>query len=499
MAISTGPIFELPIKVPPRGSRSRMRALHDQLRAAIIDGRLQAGLLMPPTRALASELGISRNAVVAAYELLLGEGYLTSRQGAGTYVARVLSRGSSRSNPPPSHTRDSRLNAFWRRPGAPLIGNGPPHPPRFNFRLGVPDKTLFPFETWRRLSARALRSFSKTPAGEVELQGSRRLREEISRHVSLARAVACEPDDIVVTTGAQQAFDLIARILVTPGKTVAAVEEPGYPASRGVFTLAGARIAPIRVDDEGLVVERLPASTRIVCVTPSHQYPLGSVMSLRRRASLLEFARKHGAAVIEDDYDGEYRFGGGPLDALQTLDRAGCVFYVGTFSKCLFRELRLGFIVAPAWARQQLVSAKAFSDFDCPVHSQDTLATFIAEGHLARHVRKMRRVYDERRQLLLKKLSEDFGDLLEPLPSASGLHLTAYAKSVADEERILEQATQQSIKLTSLRRFYAGRSQRPGIVLGYGALDSETMAEALARLRRALGRPGARSASARRS
>jgi GntR family transcriptional regulator / MocR family aminotransferase len=400
----------------------------------------------------------------------------------------VLSRASARNTPAPSLMRDSRLSTFWRRPGAPLIRNGPPHPPRFNFRLGVPDKSLFPFDTWRRISARALRSFSKTPAVEVELQGSRKLREAISRHVSLARAVACEPDDIVVTTGAQQAFDLIARILVTPGKTVAAVEDPGYPASRGVFALAGARIAPIRVDDEGLVVERLPANSRIVCVTPSHQYPLGHVMSLRRRAALLEFAREHNAVVVEDDYDGEYRFGGGPLDALQTLDRTGCVFYVGTFSKCLFRELRLGFVVAPAWARQQLVTAKAYADFDCPTHSQDTLATFIAEGHLARHVRKMRRAYDERRQLLLRKLGEDFRGLLEPVRSESGLHLTAFAKSVADEERILEQANQQDIKLTSLRRFYAGRSSRPGIVMGYGAIDSETIDEALTKLRRGLGR-----------
>lgn len=492
MATSSGPIFELPVKIPPRGSRNRVRALQDQLRAAIIDGRLKAGLHMPPTRALASELGISRNAVVAAYELLLGEGYLTSRRGAGTYVARVLSRGSSRNTPTPPLTRDGRLSTFWRRPAAPILDNTPSHSARFNFRLGVPDKTLFPFDTWRRLSARALRTFSKTPVMQAELQGSRKLREAISRHVSLARAVACQPEDIVVTTGSQQAFDLIARILVTPGKTTVAVEEPGYAASRAVFELAGAKIAPIRVDNEGLVVERLPANTRVVCVTPSHQYPLGHVLSLRRRAALLEFARKHNAVIVEDDYDGEYRFGGGPLDALQTLDRAGCVFYVGTFSKCLFRELRLGFVVAPAWARQQLVAAKAYSDYDCPAHSQETLATFIAEGHLARHVRKMRRVYDERRQLLLTRLLEDFDDLLEPVPSESGLHLTAFTKSVADEDRILEMARQQDIRLTSLRRFYAGRAARPGIVLGYGAIDSDAIAEALTRLRRALGRPGMR-------
>jgi GntR family transcriptional regulator/MocR family aminotransferase len=489
-AIFRVPVFELPISVPSRGSRSRVRSLHSQLRDAIVEGRLQAGLLMPPTRALAASLGISRNSVIAAYERLLAEGYLTARQGAGTYVARVLPRAPERSVSVSAPARDRRLNKFWREPVAPWSQSSSRSPARYRFRLGVPDRTHFPFEVWRRLSARALRAFSRAGLngehGELEVQGRRGLREAISRHVSLARAVSCQPDDIVVTAGAQQAFDLIARILVTPGKTAVAVEEPGYPASRSVFKLAGAKIVPIPVDDEGMVVERLPATTRIICVTPSHHLPLGAVMSLRRRAALIEFARQHGAVIVEDDYDGEFRFGGGPVDALQTLDRSGCVFYVGTFSKCLFPDVRLGFVVTPAWARPALTTAKLLTDFQSPTHSQDTLAAFIDEGHLASHVRKMRRVYDERRRLLFEQLERDFKPLLIPLPSPAGLHLTALTKSLAEETRIVKVAAEHDVRLAPLRQFYSGRPAKNGIVFGYGGIDDDSMIEALERLRRAL-------------
>jgi len=447
---------------------------------------------LPPTRALAAALGVARNTVLAAYELLLSEGYLAARQGAGTYVARVLSRAPTRAAAALDAAHDRRLNAFWRE-AATFIGSAseslPSNPPRFSFQLGLPDRTHFPFEIWRRLSARALRAFSRSPATDLEPQGRLGLREAISQHVSLARAVACQGDDIVVTTGAQQAFNLLARILVTAGRTTVALEEPGYPLLRTAFQAAGAKIVPVRVDEEGLAVERLPKTTRVICVTPSHQYPLGTVMSLRRRVALLEFARARGAVVIEDDYDGEFRFGGHPVDALQTLDRTGCVFYVGTFSKCLFPAIRLGFVVAPAWARRSLVAAKLFTDFHSPAHSQDTLSAFIAEGYLASHVRKMRRIYDERRQLLFSGLQERFADLLQPIPFPAGLHLTALAKSAADEDWVVKQASRHGIGIHALRPFYAGRSAKPGIVFGYGAIDKTVIAEALAQLRRAVDSP----------
>ena len=210
--------------------------------------------------------------------------------------------------------------------------------------------------------------------------------------MSFTRAVAARPEDVVVTTGAQQAFDLLARILVTPGRTLVALEDPGYPPLRAAFRAAGARLVPVPVDAEGLVVARVPRAAGIVCVTPSHQFPLGTAMSIERRTALLALAQARGLVVIEDDYDSEFRFGGRPLEALQTLDRSASVFYVGTFSKSLSPLLRTGFVVAPPWARDALVAAKRASDGENPPLPQEALALLIAEGHLARHVRRMRRV-----------------------------------------------------------------------------------------------------------
>jgi GntR family transcriptional regulator / MocR family aminotransferase len=478
------PLFEFPLTLPPRRSRTLLRALHGQLRAAILDGRMQPGLRLPATRALAAAYGISRNTALAAYELLLSEGYLLTRRGAGAYVADVLPQASAR--PPPRTPADeTRLNVHWR--GLPATANGSERGmPRHDFRLGVPDQGTFPFEVWQRLSGRALRALSRAPIAYADPQGQPALREAIARHVSFARAVACRPEDVVVTAGAQQAFDLLARILVTPGKTVAAVENPGYVPTRGALAAAGARVVPVAVDEEGLVVEQLPADARVICVTPSHQFPLGCAMSVRRRAALLEFAQARGAVIIEDDYDGEFRFGGRPLDALQTLDRAESVFYVGTFSKSLFPAIRLGFVVAPPWARQALITAKHSADWYSPQVAQDTLAAFIAEGHMARHVRRMRQVYAARRQALLSGLERDFSRWLVPVPSAAGLHLAAFATPQADADALTELARQHEVGVYSLRRFYLGKADRPGLVFGYGATREPLIVEGLAVLHRLL-------------
>ena len=482
------PIFGLPLQLPPRSSRERLRALHQQLRAAILEGRLQPGLRLPPTRALAAAHGVSRNTVMAAYDLLLSEGYLAARQGAGTYVADVLpklSKGGGRAQDKRRSTGDRRLNAFWRQPAV-VRDAAEVLAPRFDFRLGVPDTVHFPMDVWRRLSARALRAFSKRPFTHDEPFGRPALREAIARYVSFARAVACSADDITVTAGAQQAFDLLARILITPGRTVVAVENPGYSRVRTTFEAAGAKIVAVPVDAEGLVVERIPANANVVCVTPSHQFPLGVAMSARRRAALLKFAHAQGAVIIEDDYDAEFRFGGRPLDALQTLDRAESVFYVGTFSKSLFPALRLGFAVAPPWAQGALGAAKHYADWSCNPISQETLAAFINEGHLARHVRRMRRVYARRRDVLLEGLRTELSSWFEPLPNVAGLHLTALATAKAvDVARIVARARELEVGVTSVEPFLVGKSGGAGLVFGYGALDEDGIVAGIARLRRA--------------
>ncbi|HTD05156.1 PLP-dependent aminotransferase family protein [Undibacterium sp.] len=480
------PIFELALSLPGKDSRNLLRSLHSQLRAGILDGRLQPGLRLPPTRVLAAAYGVSRNTAVAAYDLLLGEGYLEARPGAGTYVAQALPRQRlprKQGDVVLPGSDEQRLNAYWRNPPA-TIQTRAETPPLFDFQLGSPDHGYFAFDIWRRLSARSLRSLAKTASSYDGPQGRPALRDAIAAHVSLTRAVACSPQDILVTCGAQQAFDLLARILITSGKTVVAVEEPGYPPLRATLAAAGAQVVPVAVDAEGLVVEQLPKNARIICVTPSHQFPLGVAMSARRRAALLDFAQQHGAVIIEDDYDSEFRFDGRPLDALQTLDRADSVFYVGTFSKSLFPALRLGFVVVPAWARAALLAARQCSDWHGNVLAQDTLAAFITEGHLARHVRKMRQVYDRRRQLLLHALQADFGARLQAVPSAAGLHLAAIAPPATDLQAIVQRARRQGISINTLSQYCLGRQPRPaGLVFGYGAIGEAAIPPALALLR----------------
>ena len=476
------PLLGLAIDLPPRGSRDLLGALHRQLRGAILDGRLKPGLRLPATRALAAALGVSRNTALAAYDLLLSEGYLAARRGAGTYVAEGLPQPRPRAAP--AAGPDRRVVPFWRAAGAAVPSAKAAH--RFDFRIGLPDKGPFPFHIWRRLSARALRALSKAPAAYAEAEGRPALRAAIANHISFARAVACRAEDIVVTAGAQQAFDLIARILVTPGHTAVAVEEPGYPHLRNAFAAHGAVVRAVPVDGEGLMVARLPAAARIVCVTPSHQSPTGAIMSLARRTALLDFARRHGAVVVEDDYDGEFGFAGRPLDALQTLDRADSVFYVGTFSKSLFPALRLGFVVAPPWARPALVAAKRFVDWHPPVLAQDTLAAFIAEGHLARHVRKMRRIYGERRAVLQSALARHCGGRLRVLPGEAGLHLAALLPGHRPADAVAAAAAADGVGVQSLAGYGASKAARHGLAFGYGMIGAERIEEGVRRLARVL-------------
>ena len=476
--------FEFPLELPAKGSRQRQAALHAQLRAAILDGRLKPGLRLPATRELALALKLSRNTVVAAYDLLLSEGYVVARRGAGNYVADLMERRARARSTAAEQGGDRRLAPYWRE-ARPPTPSPPPGAFAHDFRLGVPDTRQFPFEVWRRLSARALRGVSRLPSMSGQSRGRQVLREAIAQHVSFARAVACDPDDVIVTSGAQQACDLLARVLVTPGRTVVAVEDPGYTPLRAAFAAAGAKVVPVPVDDEGIVVEQIPAEARVIYVTPSHQFPLGMSMSPRRRAELLALAAARGATVIEDDYDGEFRYGGRPLDALQTLDREGSVCYVGTFSKCLFPALRIGYVVAPPWLLPALAAAKELADWHCDVPAQDTLAAFIAEGHLARHVRRMRNLYAERREALLEALARHG---LEAWPSDAGLHLSARLPSKVRTDVLVEQAAAQGIRIEGLDGYTFGLRASNGLALGYGLMEAARMDEAVRRIARLLPR-----------
>jgi GntR family transcriptional regulator/MocR family aminotransferase len=472
------PSLALGIALPRGGRGGLLRAVHSQLRAAIRDGRLQPGLQLPPTRTLAHSLGVSRNTAVAAYDLLLSEGYLQARRGAGTYVSRARATLAPRAPraPRPRSGKAPELSEFWRKP--PPLFPGVPRPAartqyRYNFSIGEPDVTLFPFAMWRRLLARAARTSSKDMM-PCPPQGRAELRAAIAQHVSFTRAIACSADDIIVTAGSQQAFDLLARVLVTPRRTVAALEEAHYPPLRQVFRAAGARIVTAPVDLEGIVVDRISSQARIVCVTPSHQLPLGAPMSFERRAALLQFARRYRASIIEDDYDGEYRFGQRPLDALQTLDGDERVFYVGTFAKILFPTVRVGYIIAPSWARAALIAAKQLTDRHTSMLMQDALTAFLTEGHLVRHLRKMTRVYAARRAVLLAALRRHCAEQLEPLPSEAGLHITARLLVPVAAPVVLERAAEAGIKVQTVSEFSIGKPSLDGLGFGYGGIaDSD--------------------------
>ncbi|MGN6704452.1 MAG: PLP-dependent aminotransferase family protein [Rhodanobacter sp.] len=474
------PVFPFPVLLP-RGAGSLAQALHQQLRAAILDGRLPPHAALPATRKVAEALGVARNTVVAAYDLLIAEGYLVPRQGARPQVAEFARR---RSKPARAGVDESRFAPAWRTP---FLQPSPARSlPERNFRLGIPDHRHFPHEVWRRLMAQTLRRSAREPFAYAPSQGIPALREAIAQHVAFARAVACGADDVIVTSGAQQAFDLIARLLVTPGQTKVAVEEPGYPPVRAAFAAAGAQLVPLPVDDEGLCVERLPEDVRIISVTPSHQSPTGVAMSLRRRADLLDFARRHRAVIVEDDYDGEFRFGGRPLDALQTLDGDALVFYVGTFSKSMFPSLRKGFVVAPAWARSGLVTVKHCVDSHCDDITQAALAAFIRDGHLARHVRHMRPIYAERRAALLDGLQHVLGRWLQPIPSEAGLHLAARFRDPAHAARLMPIILRHAAGAESIASYAMTRTIEPAVTFGYGVIDPHAIAKAFAQLRRAL-------------
>ncbi len=493
------PLFEFDLSLAAKGSRESSRNLYSQLKAAILDGRLGAGARLPATRKSAAFFGVSRNTAAEVYERLLNEGYVVSRRGSGTYVADRVPAPLPRPSVRAEGGINRPLNEFWLRPevtAAMSFWRDRPESPaarpkvsQIDFRPALVDSRLFPFDVFRRISAKQLRGLERKPASYKSPQGNQgnySLRHAITRHIALTRAVACGPDDILVTSGAQQAFDLLARVLVVPNETIVAIEDPGYPPMRVAFAAAGATLVPVGVDAEGLIVEQLPPGVGVICVCPSHQFPLGVTMSTRRRKALVEFALSRGAVIIEDDYDGEFRYDGSPLEALRTSDAADVVFYVGTFSKCMLSALRLGFIVAPEWAMPTLVAAKNCLDWHCSTPVQIGVAGFIAEGHLAHHVRKMRDIYKKRRRLLLNFLGDNLREWLDPIPSFYGMHVAAEARTARDLDEVAAALLRHNVKIHTFSRYYLGPQTKKGLIFGYGAVDLPEMNRGLSFLRKAL-------------
>ena len=460
------------------GRRNLSGQLYRQLRDAILTGRIRAGDRLPPTRELADRVDVSRNTVLVAYDRLRAEGFLETRVGSGTFVgADVRPRASAGVTDSPLRAR-----ALWDR-----IGEGrdlSASRPRFDLRPGIPDAGRFPFAPWRARMSRQLRPRVVGKGAHIDAAGHPALREAIADHVGVSRAVRARPEDVFVTNGSQQALDLIGRVLLEPGDAVA-VEDPGYPLARRVFQAQGLRVVPIPVDEEGIVVDAIPEGARLVYVTPSHQYPLGMALSMERRQALLAWASDADAAIVEDDYDSEFRYDGRPLEPLHGLDGSARVLYVGSLSKVMLPTLRLGFVVAPPSLHAGLRKAKAAMDWHTAVPVQGAAAEFIEDGLLAKHVRRMRRIYAERHRRVVEILEQGFYGRLTPLPSHGGLHLTATLDPGIEgsDPTIADRADAEGVAIIPLSYHYLGDPVRHGLLIGYGAIQLDHVAEALGCLR----------------
>jgi GntR family transcriptional regulator/MocR family aminotransferase len=469
-------LVDLVIELTGAGEKTVL--VYRALRAAIVDGRLPAGHRLPPSRGLAADLGVARGSVATAYERLAAEGFLTTRVGSGTFVADV---------PDPRRPRRHAADPLRPRAGwsfTPLSTSGEEPAPRYDFRTGIPDATLFPFDSWRRLVSAELRLRAHGPGTYGAPAGHPALRVAIARSLGYGRSVRATADDVVVTNGTQHALDLIARVLLKPGDVVA-VEEPGYPPARRLFASAGAKVVGVPVDEDGLVVSALPGSARLVYTTPSHQFPLGGAMSLERRRELLDWARSRPAAIVEDDYDSEFRFSARPLEPLYSLDTVGRVLYVGTFSKSMLPMLRTGFALLPAGLREAVVAARQLGDGYGQVAVQAALARFIDEGQLARHVRRAGKAYGNRRSRILASLAGL--PRMRVLPSAAGLHVTALLRdgTPSDAARISAAAFAAGLAVEDVGR-YDTSSKHAGFVFGFGAIDPALLDEGLAAFARLL-------------
>jgi GntR family transcriptional regulator / MocR family aminotransferase len=469
------------VHVTLKGRGDLTARIYRQLFDAVLDGRLRPGEQLPPTRELARRLEISRNTVALAYERLVAEGVLTSRVGAGTFVS-TEPVGSTRARHAPAGTT-VQARSVWKTIPEPRPAR--PSAPLYDFRVGSPDATMFPFTVWRRLVARQLRPGTLDWGRYSEPSGHAGLRAAIARHIGISRSVRAGAEDVIVTQGAQQAFDLIGRVVLNRGDVVA-VEEPGYPPARLLFRSMDARVIGVPVDGDGLVVTAIPKAARLVYVTPSHQFPSGVPMSLPRRMALLAWAEQRNALIIEDDYDSEFRFEGRPLDPLQTLDVTGRVIYVGSFSKVMLPALRLGFLVAPASMRAALRAAKQLTDWHGEIPTQAALARFIDDGLLARHIRKVAREYAIRHSMIAEAIRRDFSEYLQLIASTAGLHLAAHtAPGISiDLEKVVSRGESWGLLVRTLSYFSATHTSRDGLVIGYGAVATQKIEEGLRRLRR---------------
>jgi GntR family transcriptional regulator/MocR family aminotransferase len=464
-----------------RGGNPLHKQIYAGLRSAVLSGKLAPAARLPSTRDLAEQLRVSRAVVLEAYDQLLAEGFVTGRSGSGTYVAEGLS--SSRLVRP-KKTAKLRLSGFGGAAAAvTLEGSGRQPYYRYDFKFGrsESDVEIFPFAQWHRMLTRRARKASVAELDYGPPAGNPALREAICAHLRRSRAVACDPSEVIIVNGSQQALDLIARVLLERGDRVA-IENPSYQGTRQILLAAGARLVSVPVDTDGLNPAKLPQNARLCFVTPSHQFPTGAILPLARRLALLEWANRTNAVIVEDDYDGEFHYRGQPLESLQGLDTDGRIVYVGTFSRTVFPSLRVGYLVVPKSLIAAFTGAKWINDQHSAVLEQQALAEFITTGAYERHLRRLRRRNSLRREALLGSVDEYLRDRVEVTGDGAGAHVALWPKRRLDEALLLARAAERGVRIYGMSRYFLTRPSQPGFLLGYSRMKEAEIRQGIRRL-----------------
>ena len=485
-----GRFQDFPLGPRPAGTPIH-RWLFAELGRAILDGRLKPGARLPSTRSLARQEAIARVTVVSVFGQLQAEGYVTSRIGSGTVVAAELPDRFFASSLPPARPRLAPSRASPSARGAAIAARRPSvSAPTRAFGICAPGNDCFPLRLWTQLTARRLRLSGGSLLEPGDPRGYRPLREAVADYLNTRRSVHCDAEQIVIVSGAQQAFDFIARITLDPGDPVW-MENPGYPGAVRAFAAAGAKVVPVPVDDAGLMIgagvrrERAP---KLVYVTPAHQFPLGVMLSLERRLALLALAQRQGFWILEDDYDGEYRYDVRPIGALQGHDRGGHVIYTGSFNKMMFPALRLGYVVLPHRLARPFLSLRDAVDRFLPTLEQAVLADFIREDYFERHVRRSKAVYQERRDVLLDASARHLAGLLDLQKTDAGFQALGWLPGTMPDVQAQARAAEFDVDVTPLSGFYLDGAVKNALLLGFASVPAPAICTGVERLARALGR-----------